>query len=253
MPSPGSIQAFPLRGIPEIQPGDSVIEAILASARRSRVQIRRGDILVVKHKIISKAEGRVIALSSVTPSRQARLWAERWHRDPRVIALALQNAQRVVRMKNGVLITETPHGFVCANSGVDLSNVDGGASAVLLPVDPDASARRLMRALRRALEIHVPVIIADTFGRAWREGLTEVAIGVAGLKPLRDFRGQRDKRGYKMHATAEAVADELAAVAGLVCGKLDGIPACIVRGYQYSAGRGAAKELIRPASRDLFR
>jgi coenzyme F420-0:L-glutamate ligase/coenzyme F420-1:gamma-L-glutamate ligase len=221
--------------------------------RRSRLRLQPGDILVLKHKIISKAEGRIVALDTVKPSRRALSWARKWNRDPRVIELAFQNARRVVRMKNGVLITETPHGFICANSGIDLSNVDGGSSAVLLPRDPDLSARRLMLALHRALKLHIPAIIADTFGRPWREGLTEAAIGVAGLKPLRDFRGRRDPHGYKLHATAEAVADELASLAGLACGKLAGVPACIIRGFEYDAGRGSANELIRLAKRDLFR
>ena len=247
------MEAIPIARIPEIKPGNSIADIIVAALRRSRLQLESGDILVVKHKIISKAEGRMIRLDTVKPSRRAFAWARRWHRDPRVIELALQNARRVVRMKNGVLITETPHGFVCANSGVDLSNVDGGSSAVLLPRDPDASARRLMRGLRRALKLHIPVIIADSFGRAWREGLTEAAIGVAGLKPLCDLRGRHDPHGYQLRATAEAVADELAALAGLVCGKLDRVPGCIIRGFDYDSGRGSASELIRPARRDLFR
>ena len=253
MPSPAPIQAIAIRGIPEIRAGDSIAKAILTAIGKMRLRFTVGDILVVKHKIISKAEGRVVALSTVTPSRRARSWAEKWKRDPRVIELALQNARRVIKMKNGVLITETPHGFVCANSGVDLSNVDGGHSAVLLPLDPDASARRMMLELRRALKLRIPVIIADTFGRPWREGLTEAAIGIAGLKPLRDFRGQRDSHGYRMHATAEAVADELASLAGLACGKLERVPACIIRGFHYDASRGSSRDLLRDASRDLFR
>lgn len=253
MPPPASIQAIPIRGIAEIHPGDSVTEGILAAIGRTRLRLQAGDILVVKHKIISKAEGRIVALSSVTASRRARSWAEKWRRDPRVIELALQNARRVIKMNKGVLITETPHGFVCANSGVDLSNVDGGHSAVLLPLDPDASARRLMLELRRALKLRIPVIIADTFGRPWREGLTEAAIGIAGLKPLHDFRGQLDPHGYRMHASAEAIADELACLAGLACGKLERVPACVIRGFRYDAGRGRARELVRDPKRDLFR
>lgn len=253
MPAPASIQAIPLRGIPEIHPGDSIADAILNSMRRAQLRVKAGDLLVVKHKIISKAEGRIVALETVKPSRRAVLWAQKWNRDARVIELALQNAQRVVKMKKGVLITETHHGFVCANSGVDLSNVDGGHSAVLLPLDPDASARSLMVELRRKLKLQVPVIIADTFGRPWREGLTEAAIGIAGLKPLRDFRGQCDPHGYQMHASAEAIADELAALAGLTCGKLQRVPACLIRGFKYDPGHGRASQVVRDASRDLFR
>jgi coenzyme F420-0:L-glutamate ligase/coenzyme F420-1:gamma-L-glutamate ligase len=253
MPRTAAVQAIPLRGIPEIRPGDSISEIIVSALNRSRLRLTAGDLLVVKHKIISKAEGRIVRLADVQPSRRAIAWAKKWSRDARVIELALQNAKGVVRMENGVLITETPHGLVCANSGVDLSNVDGGSSAVLLPEDPDRSARRLMRALRREFKLHIPVIVADTFGRPWREGLTEAAIGVAGLKPLRDYRGLRDPHGYELHASAEAVADELASLAGLACGKLDRVPACIIRGFAYDRGAGSAKELIRDRSRDLFR
>ncbi|MBV8207780.1 MAG: coenzyme F420-0:L-glutamate ligase [Acidobacteria bacterium] len=247
------IQAIPISGIPEVRPGDSVASLIRAALRKSRLRLLAGDILVVKHKVISKAEGAVARLDGVNPRPKARRWAEKWGRDARVIELATQNARGVIRMKNGVLITETRHGVVCANSGVDLSNVDGGTSAVLLPTDPDGSARRLMAAVRRARGLRIPVIIADSFGRPWREGLTEAAIGVAGLEPLRDFRGQVDPHGYELHASAEAVADELAALAGLACGKLERIPACIIRGFRYQPGRGGAHKLIRPAEKDLFR
>lgn len=247
------ISAIPIRGIPEVRPGDSLSDLIKAALKKRRLAFRDGDILVLKHKIVSKAEGRIVRLADVKPSRKAMAWARRWQRDARVIELALRSARGVVRMKNGVLVTETPHGLICANSGIDLSNVDGGHSAVLLPEDPDGSARRLMQDLRSALKLHVPVIIADSFGRPWREGLTEAAIGVAGLAPLRDYRGQRDPQGYVLHASAEAVADELAAMAGLACGKLDRVPACIIRGFAYEQANGSARKLIRAAERDLFR
>jgi coenzyme F420-0:L-glutamate ligase/coenzyme F420-1:gamma-L-glutamate ligase len=152
-----------------------------------------------------------------------------------------------------VLITETKHGFICANSGVDVSNVDGGRHAVLLPLNPDRSAARLRRELKKQLGIEIAVIVSDSFGRPWREGLTEVAIGAAGIQPLVDYRGRRDPHGYSLHATVDAVADELACAAGLVCGKLAGTPACIIRGYSYRRGSGGARELIRPAKNDLFR
>ncbi len=167
--------------------------------------------------------------------------------------LALRESRRIVRQKNGVLITETRHGFICANSGVDVSNVDGGSHAVLLPKNPDQSAARLRRELKKQLGIDIAVIVSDSFGRPWREGLTEVALGVAGMRPLVDYRGRRDPHGYSLHATIDAVADELACAAGLVCGKLAGTPACIIRGYSYRRGNGSAKELIRAAERDLFR
>jgi coenzyme F420-0:L-glutamate ligase/coenzyme F420-1:gamma-L-glutamate ligase len=173
--------------------------------------------------------------------------------DPRVIELALRESRAVIRRKNGVLITETHHGFLCANSGIDVSNVNGGAHALLLPENPDRSAANLKRALKRLTGISVPVIITDSFGRPWREGLTEFAIGIAGMKPLRDDRGRRDPHGYELKASVEAVADELACAAGLVCGKLNRAPACIVRGFRYEPGSGSVRELLRPAATDLFR
>ena len=248
-----NLRAIPIKGIGEILPSDSLVGKILAVLRRQKRRLVRGDILVVTHKIISKAEGQVVALSTVKPSRGAQRWAKRHGLDPRVVELALSESRRIVRKRRGVLITETRHGLVCANSGVDLSNVDGGHSAVLLPRDPDRSALDLHRALRMKIGFSIPVIISDSFGRPWREGLCETAIGVAGMKVFRDFRGRRDPYGYRLRATLEAVADELACMAGLACDKLSRTPACIIRGFPYSPGRGRAKELIRPPARDLFR
>ncbi len=236
----------------EVLPGDSIADSIVDALADDASPLQNGDILVVKHKIVSKAEDRRVLLDTVRPSATARKFAADNGVDPRVVELGLREAKRVVR-KRHVLITETQHGLVCANSGVDVSNVDGGKTAVLLPLDPDASAARIYRRLKKRTGLHVPVIIADSFGRPWREGLTEVAIGVAGMKAITDYRGQRDIYGYKMHATEEAVADELACIAGLVCGKNSRIPACIIRGYPYSRGRGAARQLVRPAEKDLFR
>jgi len=250
--SGAEVRAIPVRGIGEVSAGDSVAELVLDALARSGVSLQQGDILVIKHKIIAKSEGRIVRLDSVKPSAAARRFAADNHADARVVELALREARRVVR-KQHVLITETRQGFVCANSGVDVSNVDGGASAVLLPVDADRSAARIHRGLKRRTGLHIPVIVADSFGRPWREGLCEVAIGVAGMKVLHDYRGQRDVYGYRMHATQEAVADELAALAGLVCGKAARIPACIIRGYLYRRGSGLARELVRPAEKDLFR
>jgi coenzyme F420-0:L-glutamate ligase/coenzyme F420-1:gamma-L-glutamate ligase len=251
--TPRAITAIPIRCIPEVRAGDSLAELLLAALRRQRQRLRAGDIVVVKHKIVSKSEGRTARLADVKPSARARRWAKRWKNDARLLEVALADARRVVRSGHGVLITETRHGFVCANSGVDLSNVDGGSTAVLLPLDSDASAERLRADLRRRLRLHIPVIVADSFGRPWREGLTEAALGVAGLEPLHDFRGRRDPHGYTLHATAEAVADELACLAGLACGKLQRTPACIIRGFPYKRGKGSGRELVRPAERDLFR
>jgi len=248
-----ALQAIPIRGLGDIRPGDSLADQILSALQKQRRRLLRGDILVVTHKIVSKSEGRIVPLASVEPSAAARRWASRYGHDPRVVELALAESRRIVRKRRGILITETRHGLVCANSGVDLSNVDGGASAVLLPMNPDRSAAALHRALRRKLGIAIPVIISDSFGRPWREGLCETAIGAAGMKVFRDFRGQRDPHGYKLRVTLEAVADELASMAGLACPKLSRTPACIIRGFPYAAGGGGARELVRPARRDLFR
>lgn len=247
------LQAIPVTGMGEVRTGDSLAEKIVAALRRRRKRLRKGDILVVTHKVVSKAEGRVVPLERVKPSARTRRWARRHGLNPRVVELALTESRRVVRQGRGVLITQTRQGFVCANSGVDLSNVDGGRSAVLLPRAPDRSAAALHRALRRRLRLWVPVIITDSFGRPWREGLTQVAVGVAGMRAFRDFRGQRDPHGYCLRASVEAVADELAGLGALLGGKLARIPVCIVRGYPYPRGRGGARTLVRPAAKDLFR
>ena len=248
----GELHVIPL-AMGAIHPGDSIPQKIVDALRARRLPLVAGDILVLKHKIVSKAEGQVVSLKSVKPSRSARRWAQAHGLDPRVSELALSQARRIVRRRNGVLITQTRHGWICANSGVDVSNVDGGASAVLLPKDADRSAAYIHRVLKKKFGAHVPVIISDSFGRPWREGLTEVAIGLAGMPAFRDYRGQHDRFGYALRVSLEAVADELACAAGVVCGKMTGVPACIIRGFRYSAVRGRAKDLIRPAARDLFR
>jgi len=247
------LRIIPVRLSDDIRSGQSLIEALLAGLTRQRLTLLKGDILVVKHKIVSKAEGQLVALDRIRPSAASRAWARRYRLDARVVELALAQSRRVVRRRRGVLITETRHGFVCANSGVDVSNVDGGRHAILLPGNPDRTARRLHRELKKRLRFSVPVIITDSFGRPWREGLTEVAIGLAGMQALEDYRGRRDSFGYPLKASVEAVADELACAAGLVCGKLEHTPLCIVRGFRYRAGRGSARDLIRPAAADLFR
>ena len=233
--------------------GDSLSDRLLGAADHGELKIQDGDVLVVKHKVVSKAEGAVVALAAIRPSVASRAWGRRFGVDPRVTELALRESRRIVRRKRGVLITQTRHGFICANSGVDVSNVDGGKHAVLLPKDPDRSAAKLRREIKIKSGATIAVIVSDSFGRPWREGLTEVAIGVAGMKPLVDYRGQHDPHGYSLHATIDAVADELACAAGLVCGKLTGIPACIIRGFSYRKGKGSGRELIRPAKYDLFR
>ena len=249
--SPNELRLIPIALEDEILPGDSLPDKLLESLRRNRLQ--SGDILIIKHKIVSKSEGRVIDLATIHPSDESNAWAKQYALDARVIELALRESRAVIRRKNGVLITETHHGFLCANSGVDVSNVNGGTHALLLPQDPDRSAANLRHALKKRTGIAIPVIITDSFGRPWREGLTEFAIGIAGMKPLRDDRGRRDSHGYKLRASVEAVADELACAAGLVCGKLNRAPACIVRGFRYDPGPGTVGDLLRPASTDLFR
>ena len=252
MPVP-ELRIIPIYVSGEILPSDSLFEKLLSALKHQKLQLAKGDILVVKHKIVSKAEGQIVELNAIKPSRSSVTWAKRHKLDACVIELALCQSKRVLRRKHGVIITETRHGFVCANSGVDVSNVDGGEHALLLPEDPDSSALQLHKEIKKRLKLHIPVIISDSFGRPWREGLTEVAIGVAGMKPLYDYRGKRDAYGYALHASIEAVADELACAAGLVCGKLEGSPACVIRGFRYQSGRGNARELIRPAAKDLFR
>jgi coenzyme F420-0:L-glutamate ligase/coenzyme F420-1:gamma-L-glutamate ligase len=237
----------------EIHPGGKLADKLLAAVKKAGIRFQDRDILVVKHKVVSKAEGTMVELDRIRPSVSSQKWAKRYKLDARVTELALRESRRVVRRKNGVMITETRHGFVCANSGVDVSNVDGGRHAVLLPKNPDRSAAQLRRQIKRKLGVEIAVIVSDSFGRPWREGLTEVAIGVAGMRPLVDYRGRRDAHGHRLHASIDAVADELACAAGLVCGKLARTPACIIRGFPYRKGGGSARELIRPVANDLFR
>lgn len=247
------LRIIPIPVADEIHPGDSIAHHLLASLRKRRLALQPGDIFIVKHKIISKSEGRLVDLSTIHPSADSIAWAKQYNLDARVIELALRESRAVIRRQNSVLITETHHGFLCANSGIDVSNVDGGRHALLLPEDPDRSAAHLHRELLKRTGLKIPVIITDSFGRPWREGLTEVAIGIAGMKPLRDDRGRRDPQGYKLRASLEAVADELACAAGLICGKLNRVPACLVRGFRYEPGPGRARDLLRPAAADLFR
>ena len=247
------LRIIPISLADEIQPGDALAQKLIHALKHLNLPLQKGDILIVKHKIVSKAEGQFVPLEKIKPTAASRAWARRYNLDARVTEVALAESKRVVRRKRGVLITETQHGLICANSGVDVSNVNGGSHALLLPKDPDRSAAKLHRELKKRLKLMIPVIITDSFGRAWREGLTEVAIGVAGMQALHDFRGRRDPHGYPLRVTMEAIADELACAAGLVCGKLARTPACIIRGFRYRPGRGRARDLIRPAATDLFR
>jgi coenzyme F420-0:L-glutamate ligase/coenzyme F420-1:gamma-L-glutamate ligase len=243
-----------LTGIPEVQPGADLVEGILAASRASETPLMAGDILVVTQKIVSKAEGQIVHLSEVTPSPFAEHVAiAMGGRDPRHIEVVLRETARIVRMDRGVLITETHHGFVCANAGVDASNAPAEGTLCLLPRDPDASAQRLHQGLLARLGFAVPVIISDSFGRPWRNGITNIAIGVAGLNPLADYRGQKDPQGYELKASVLAVADELAAAAELVAGKISGRPVAIIRGYAYPHGEGRGRDLLMDPARDLFR
>jgi coenzyme F420-0:L-glutamate ligase/coenzyme F420-1:gamma-L-glutamate ligase len=257
MASAGSVTVIPVKLPEDVVSGDSLADKLSSALCYQKQKLRSGDVLVIKHKVVSKAEGQIVRLSNVKPSRTARAWSRVGRADAHVVQLALNESRSVLRKKvvagRGVLITETSHGLICANSGVDVSNVDGGQHAVLLPKEPDRSAARLRTAIKKKIGVSVAVIISDSFGRPWREGLTDVAIGVAGMKPLVDYRGKRDPHGYELHATAQAIADEVACAAGLVCGKLYRTPFCIVRGVRYQTGRGSARELIRPLKNDLFR
>ncbi|MGI8912127.1 MAG: coenzyme F420-0:L-glutamate ligase [Rubrobacteraceae bacterium] len=244
------IEILPITGIPEIRPGDELAGLI---ARTAGVWLRAGDILVVTHKVISKAEGRIVGLDSVEPSALAKRFAAEHGKDPRQIEVVLRESRRIVRMDRGVIISETHHGFVCANAGVDASNVPGRESVCLLPADPDASALKLRELLRDLTDLDLPVIVSDSFGRAWRFGIMDVAVGVSGMDPLADYRGGKDPHGNPLEASVLAVADELAAAAELVMGKTDGVPAAVVRGYGYERAAGSGKDLLMPPERDMFR
>ncbi|HEX3177434.1 MAG TPA: coenzyme F420-0:L-glutamate ligase [Methylomirabilota bacterium] len=240
-------------GIGEVRPGDDIARIVLDAAARQQTALQRGDVLVISQKIVSKAEGRLLRLSDVTPSAVAAGLAAGLGRDPRLVEVILRESRRVVRMDRGILVTETHHGWVCANAGVDQSNVDADTVA-LLPEDPDRSARALAERWRASTGGEVAVIVADTFGRPWREGLTNVAIGVAGMAALKSYLGERDPAGRPLQATILAIADELASAAEPVMGKLDRIPAAIIRGLSLGQDDGGgSKPLLREPNRDLFR
>lgn len=248
-----TIAIIPVPGVPQIRPGDDLPALLLAAIDAAKVGLKDGDILVLCQKIVSKAEGAVVNLGTVTPSAFARQIADMWDKDPRMVEVVLNESSRIVRMKNGVVITESKHGWVCANSGVDASNTLADDVVILLPKDPDASARRLRLAIERERGTSIGVIITDTFGRPWRDGLVEFALGVSGLDPLDDQRGEEDLQGRELHHTVIAVADELAAAAGLLMEKSAAMPAVIVRGYRYTPADVGSESLKRPADADLFR
>ncbi len=257
-PMPGPpVMIIGLLGIPEVAPGDDLAELLITSLALTAgvLPLTSNDVLVVTQKVVSKAEGAIVALDGIVPRPDAVTFGERWDRDPRQLEVVLREARRVVRMANGVLITETSHGFICANGGIDASNVgpSSGDIVTLLPVDPDASATALRTAIRQRHGIDVPVIISDSFGRPWRWGIVDVAIGVSGLLPIEDLRGSPDRDGRVMRSTIRAVADELASAAELAIGKTAGRPAAVVRGAAFTRGDGTIRDALMPASFDLFR
>jgi len=239
--------------VPEARPGDDLADLIAYGIERSGLTLADGDVVVVTQKLVSKAEGQLVDLREIEPSALAREWGERYGKDPRQVEVVLREARRIVRMANGLIIAETRHGFVCANAAVDASNVSAPDQVTLLPVDPDASAERIRRGLAERAGVEIAVIITDSFGRPWRKGIVNVAVGVAGMEPLVDYRGQFDDQGYELRATVIAVADEIASAAELVMGKLARRPVAIVRGYAYQPGDGGARALVMEPERDLFR
>ena len=247
------ISLVALEGIPEIRAGDDLARLIAAALADADIGLEAEDVLVVTQKVVSKAEGRVVELASVTPRPEAVDWAARWGKDPRQVELVLQESAEVLRMApGGLIISRTRHGLVCANAGVDLSNVGGGDVATLLPADPDASARGIRERIGQLAGATPGVVISDSFGRPWRNGIVNVAIGCAGLEPLVDLRGTPDAQGRVMHSTVIAVADELASAADLAGGKVAQRPVVLVRGYEHVAGEGAAAELVMDRELDLF-
>ncbi|HEX5732191.1 MAG TPA: coenzyme F420-0:L-glutamate ligase [Blastocatellia bacterium] len=246
------IRLIGILGIPEIAAGDDLASLIARGVRAMGLELADKDIIVIAQKIVSKAEGRYLRLDSITPSTLAREWAAAYDKDARMVEAVLIESRRIVRMERGVIISETRHGFVCANAGVDASNVQEDM-ITLLPEDPDGSARGIRAALEREFKASLAIIISDTFGRPWREGIANVAIGVAGVAPLIDYRGQADSFGRPIRVTVIAVADELASAAELVMQKSAGIPVVIIRGFDYEAREASGRELIRPPEQDLFR
>ena len=252
MPAP-EIRVIGINGLPEIRPGADLPGLIASSVKKQKLTISSEDILIVTQKIVSKAEGQEVRLADVKPSRFAIDYAKQWNKDPRQVEVVLRESRRIVKMDIGVLITETHHGFICANSGVDMSNASRDGVAMLLPKDPDASARHIRAGIRKATGKSPAVIISDTFGRPWRDGQTNVAIGIAGMDAMADYRGQKDTRGAELKVTLIAAADELASAAELVMGKTIGVPVALIRGYKYKSDPGTYKTLLYRPEVDLFR
>jgi coenzyme F420-0:L-glutamate ligase/coenzyme F420-1:gamma-L-glutamate ligase len=253
-PTNSEIQLIGLPGFPEIKPGDDLVELIAGAIEASGAGLQENDILVVTHKIVSKSEGRLVYLPDIAPSTLAEHIANQFGKDARQVEVVLRESARIVRMDRGVIIAQTKHGFICANAGVDASNV-APETVCLLPEDPDASAAGIRAGLEAKLGVAPGVIISDSFGRPWRTGIVNVAVGVAGVAPLADYRGHHDAAGYELHVSVLAVADELAAAAELVMNKLDARPVVLIRGFTSPTGNppGTARDLVLDSSRDLFR
>lgn len=248
-----AVQVVGIEGIPEVQQGDDLSQHILAALENLGLALEGGDILVVTQKVVSKAEGRVVSLDDVSASQVAIQLSEGSHRDPRHTEVILRESRRIVRMDRGNIISETRHGFICANAGVDASNLPGTGTVAMLPVDPDASARDIRQSILASTGKEVAVVISDTFGRPWREGAVNVAIGVSGMDAVVDYREKEDAYGQMMRTTVIAIADEIAGAAELVTGKTDGVPVALIRGYRYEAGDEGAGKLVRSPERDMFR
>jgi coenzyme F420-0:L-glutamate ligase/coenzyme F420-1:gamma-L-glutamate ligase len=246
------LEIIGIEGLGEVKRGDSVARIILEGCARLSLSLVADDILVVAHKIVSKAEGRMISLAEVSPSAKALELSKQLGKDASVLEVILKESRRIIRTGGGTIIVETHHGFICANAGVDLSNVGLGQVA-LLPQDPDRSAREIREQIRQLTGVAPAVIISDSFGRPWRLGTVDVAVGVAGFHPLKDDRGKKDRYGYELRASVAAVADEIASAAELVMGKRDGVPAALIRGYTTERREGSATEMLRPETEDLFR
>jgi coenzyme F420-0:L-glutamate ligase / coenzyme F420-1:gamma-L-glutamate ligase len=249
---PLEVRISPVPRIKRVEPGDELGGVIAEALRRDEFELADGDIVVVTQKIVSKSEGRLVRLSDVRPSAPATALAAELNKDARLVELVLRESTRVVRKGHGVLITETRHGFVCANSGIDMSNVDSGYAA-LLPLDPDASARRIRRSLERATKRRLAVVVTDTFGRPWREGQTDLALGCSGISPTQKLAGREDPYGYVLKVTQPAIVDEVAAAAELVMKKLSLVPVAVVRGVKYERGEAGVRSMVRKPSLDLFR
>ena len=254
----GEISIIPVRGIPEIVPGDDLVEIVLGALKNKGTALDDGDVMVFAQKIISKAEGRIVRLNDVEPSPFALTLSREVSKDPRLVEVILAETTKIIKMdqrkpEKGRLIVETRGGVISANAGVDASNVSGGDSVTLLPLDSDASADKLAKGFKARSGAEIAVIITDTVGRPWREGLVDIAIGCSGIKPLKDYRGSEDSKGLLLSATVMAVADEIASAAGLVMEKADSVPVVIVKGYEFERGGSGARELIRSPEEDLFR